>query len=154
VSGRKAQRSEVITAEADALVEVELPRDHPVLPPGAPVYCSSSQAVKREYRHGRPKPGSYRTRRPADIRLGLTTGELAATAVLPPGRAGEAAVEVRRTLPGPFTSARDLAAMEAAVRGAFDKLGPTGLELRAFEFRNEAQAFVPVSRLNPFRREL
>ena len=37
------------------------------LPVGAPVYCSSSQAVKRRYRHDRPKPGLYRPRRAVEV---------------------------------------------------------------------------------------
>jgi putative protease len=44
--------------------------------------------------------------------------------------------------------------MEAAVRGAFDKLGPTSLELGRLAFHNPHQLFVPVSRLNQLRRDL
>src|SRR5581483_5832105 len=43
--GQKQGR-DVFEAPAGAVVEVELPREHPELPTGAPVYCSSSQAVK------------------------------------------------------------------------------------------------------------
>src|SRR5437764_3214333 len=51
--GRAGKRQETIRVPAGALVEVALPRDHPPLPTGAPVYCSSSQAVKQKYRHSR-----------------------------------------------------------------------------------------------------
>src|SRR5207237_5291404 len=71
--GRKGKANEVIQAPAGALVEVGLPADHPALPVGAPVYCSSSQDVKRRYRHGRPKPGLYRVRRA--LRVDATLGE-------------------------------------------------------------------------------
>ena len=66
-SGRWGKRKEVFEAPAGALVEVGLPRDHPALPTAAPVYCSSSQAVKQRYRHERPKPGLFHTRRAVDI---------------------------------------------------------------------------------------
>ncbi len=59
--------SEVIQAPAGAFVEVGLPVDHPELPPGAAVYCSSSQQVKQRYRHSRPKPGLYRVRQPIGV---------------------------------------------------------------------------------------
>jgi putative protease len=146
--GRKGQRQEVFEAPAGSLVEVGLPRDHPTLPAGAPVYCSSSQAVKQRYRHERPKPGLHRTRRAVDITLSLTPGELTA--------AGRAApdVEVRRTLPGPFAPAKDAAAMADAAAETFAKLGRTRLDLASFTFRNDAGLFVPVSRLNQLRRDL
>src|SRR5437870_10795367 len=52
---RGTKMQEVFEADAGAVVEVGLPPDHPPIPVGAPVYCSSSQAVKRRYRHDRPK---------------------------------------------------------------------------------------------------
>src|SRR5262249_27444215 len=73
--------------------------------------------------------------------------------VLPRG-SHESAVEVRRTFAGPFPPARDAAAMAAAARGAFDKLGDTHLELTEFNWRNDESRFVPVSRLNQARRDL
>src|SRR5262249_8180580 len=61
-----------IAAPAGALVEVSLPPDHPELPRGAPVYCSSSQAVKQKYRFHRPKPGAWRVRVPLSLHATLT----------------------------------------------------------------------------------
>jgi putative protease len=146
--GRKGKRSEVYQAAAGALVEVGLPREHPPLPEGAPVYCSSSQAVKQKYRHARPKPGLYRTRRSVAIEAVLTQNELSVMAHI----TGD--VKVTRSLAGPFEAARDAAAMEQAARAAFEKLGDTPLELASFTWRNEGGHFVPVSRLNPLRREV
>lgn len=151
VSGRREKRQEVFEVPAGALVEVTLPRDHPSLPAGAPVYCSSSQAVKRNYHFSRPKAGLYRKRTPVEVEIVLTEGGLTAK-----GRASlrQGSVEAQRTLPGPFAAAKDPASMETAVRAAFDKLGGTGLELVACNFCNEAGRFVPVSRLNQLRRDL
>jgi putative protease len=153
-AGRRGQRREVFEAHAGSVVEVRLPRDHPELPAGAVVYCSSSQAVKQKYRHERPKPGQYRTRRPLEVEVVVGGAEVVAVGRVPPRLAGESAVEVRRTLTKPFTAARDPARTAWAAREAFEKLGPTPLELASFTLRNEDGLFVPVSRLNQLRRDL
>jgi len=148
--GRREKRHETIRVPAGAVVEVALPKDHPVLPVGAPVYCSSSQAVKQKYRHSRPKAGLYRTRRPIAVELVLGADELVATArvIDRPG------VEARTNLPGPFSAAKDAAALDHVARATFEKLGDTRLSLTEFDLRNERGFFVPVSRLNGLRREL
>jgi putative protease len=142
------KRQEVFEAPAGSLVEVSLPREHPELPPGAPVYCSSSQAVKNRYRYEHPKPGAFRTRRVMDVELMLTAESLTATGRILPD------ITVTRTMPGPFDRARDTAAMENAARSAFEKLGQTRLDLGRFTFHNDDDRFVPVSALNRLRREL
>jgi putative protease len=147
IEGRKGQRREVFEADAEALVEVGLPREHPLLPLGAPVYCSSSQAVKQKYQHERPKPGLFRTRQTVDVVVEATQEELRVT-----GRVDE--VEATCSLAGPFELAKDAAAVSAAIRGAFSKLGQTRLELGDCEVRNERGLFIPVSRLNAIRRDL
>jgi putative protease len=152
--GRKAPRQDVFQAPAGALVEVSLPRDHPDIPAGAPVYCSSSQEVKQKYRHARPKPGLYRTRRPLEVEAILTARDLTVTGRVAPQHVGAPAVEVRCVLAGPFVAAKDAAAVESAARGAFAKLGPTRLMLESFTFRNDAGLFVPVSQMNQLRRDL
>jgi putative protease len=144
----------VLEAPAGALVEVELPPDHPDLPAGAPVYCASSQSVKRRYVHERPKPGLYRPRRDVSVELTLTAEALTAAGRVAPRTPQEPPVEVTRTLPGPFPPAREVSGVEPAARAAFDKLGDTGLSLAGFTFHNPAGCFVPVSRLNQLRRDL
>jgi putative protease len=150
--GRPAQ--EAFEAPADAWVEVELPADHPAIPPGAPVYCSSSQAVKRRYRHDRPRPGLFRVRRALRVEVVLTDKGLTATGVVLPRHEREPEIRVERTLPAPLTPARDPAALAAAARAAFEKLGDTHLELESFSLVNDGGYFVPVSRLNQLRRDL
>lgn len=152
--GRQDTRHETFTAPAGALVEVSLPRDHPELPIGAPVYCSSSQAVKQRYRYARPRAGIYRKRLPFAVELTLTADALTAVGQMQAYPSGKLAAEATCTLPGPFTAARDPASMETAARDAFTKLGDTRLELSSFTFRNDEGRFVPVSRLNQVRREL
>jgi putative protease len=152
-TGRRAQRREVFAADAGRVVEVGLPREHPPLPVGAPVYCSSSQQVKQQYRHERPKPGQYRTRRPLDVELTLTLQQLAVVARMA-DQHGQNRGEICYKMAGPFEPARETAVMAAAARSTFEKLGQTGFELRDFGFRNDAGLFVPVSRLNQLRREV
>jgi U32 family peptidase len=144
------KRQEAFEASAGSLVEVSLPREHPDLPVGSPVYCSSSQAVKNKYKYEHPKPGTFRGRRSIGVELTLSADALTATGrVLPDGK-----VAATRTLSGPFAPARDAAAMEGAVRGAFEKLGDTRLRLERFTLHNPDGHFVPVSALNALRRDL
>lgn len=148
--GRKSKemaREAVVRVEADTLVEVSLPRDHPPLPIGAPVYCSSSQEVKRGYRHESPNPEAHRVCKPLAIEATLTPSRLRVRA-----RVEEVAIE--RSLDGPFQSARDVAGMADAARGVFDRLGGTKLELDSFTWHNDDGLFVPISKLNTLRREL
>jgi len=145
--GRKNPRVEAFQVEADTLVEVALPADHPPLQPGAPVYCSSSQAVKQKYQHDRPKADAYWTRHPIDVAARLTDAALTVTV-----RCG--GVEATASLAGPFPPARDPAAMDAALRGVFEKLGDTAFAPGTLTLDNEAGGFVPVSKLNALRREV
>ncbi len=171
-------KRDVVETPAGALVEVGLPGDHPEIPVGAPIYCSSSQAVKQKYRHERPRPGLWHGRTPLSVDAVLTPDRLHVTARTTSGREGEApaepgtfvvagapgsagaspsqdrTIEVRRELSGPFADAHDLAAMENAVRGCFGRLGQSRFRLEALTWTNEARGFVPVSQLNHLRREV
>jgi putative protease len=150
--GRHGKRQEVFQAAANTLVEVGLPREHPEIPAGAPVYCSSSQAVKQKYRHVRPKPGVYRERHRVAVEVCVSGAEVTAVGRVVPRP--QQVLEVRRTLTGPFSTARNQAAVENAGRNAFERLGETSLVLESFTFRNDENRFVPVSRLNRLRRDL
>ena len=103
-------------APAGVLVEVGLPDDHPQLPVGAPLYCSSSQEVKRRYRHSRPKPGLYRVRRDIAIDVELNETTMTVTGRVLPRRDGEAPLEVRQVHQGPFVPAREAGTMAEAAR--------------------------------------
>jgi U32 family peptidase len=137
---------DVFEAPAEALLEVVLPEEHPPIPVGAPIYLSSSQAVKRKYRFQRPNPGLFRGRRSVDAALSI-----AKNCVRVRLAAGEVACEER--ISGSFEAAKDAARMEAAARGAFEKMGETRLSLGIFACENADGLFVPVSLLNELRRE-
>lgn len=153
IAGKK-QRETVFEAPAGATVEVAMPEEHPPIPIGAAIYCASSQDVKRRYRHARPKPGQFRSRRVADVVVELSAEKLTAKAHVAHRNDVEADVEVAQSLTGPFQPAKDSAKMDAAVRGAFEKLGETRLALGTLTINNPAKLFVPVSQLNQLRRDL
>src|SRR5262249_3538614 len=114
----KKRETESYEAPANALVEVALPAEHPDLPVGAPVYCSSSQIVKQKYRFEKPKPGLWHVRQPLHISAALSAQELTVIAMIP-----AQAVRVQHSLPGPFAPAQDVDAMAKAARGVFERLG-------------------------------
>jgi putative protease len=151
---RGSKRREVYEAPADCTVEVGLPPEHPSIPTGAPIYCSSSQAVKQRYVYDRPKPGQFRSRKAISVHVTLTPDEIRARGNFVADAKDPAIDQVTCSLPGPFPPARDPAALEEAVRGAFDRLGTARLELAALTIHNDAGLFVPVSRLNQLRRDL
>lgn len=144
--------SEVFEAREGSLVEVELPREHPHLPEGAPVYCSSSQEVKQRYHFDKPKPGEHRRQHPLFVQGALDDAGVTFRAWTEGPDGGR--IEAVRQVPGPFSAAQDLQAMDTAVRGAFQRLGQSAFCLEQLDWQNSARGFVPVSRLNALRREL
>ena len=145
---------DMFEAPQGSALEVMMPEEHPPIPEGAKIYCSSSQDVKRRYRFNRAKPGQFRARRKVCVELNLNAGALIARAEIQSRRVGEKSIVVERSLTGKFELAKDAAKMLAAARGAFEKLGETRLELEAFDFKNPQLLFVPVSQLNALRREI
>jgi putative protease len=139
---------EVFEAPAHAVIEVSLPPDHPVIEPGAPLYCSSSQEVKQRYRFPRPKPGMYRVRTPIHVVVEVGSSQVVARALIKRGISEEAVLE------GTFESSRDPAKIEVAAREAFGKLGDSRFELAEFTLFNPQGLFIPVSLLNRLRREV
>ena len=152
--GRQGKRNDVFQAPAGALVEVQLPAEHPDIPLGAPVYCSSSQAVKQNYRHTRPKPGLYRTRSPFAVDVLVTEDQITGSGRILAANGDPTGIEARETFSGSFGAARDSDGMRRAAHDAFARLGPTGLHLERFTWRNDDNRFVPVSLLNQLRRNL
>lgn len=151
IGSRGGKPADVFEAGAYAVVEVMLPRDHPEIKVGAPLYCSSSQEVKQKYRFPRPKPGSFRTRTPVDVRVTVARDSLRAEAR---SMAGGVDCSHTVTLSGNFEKSRDSGKLAGAVREAFEKLGETGLELSGWILNNPDELFVPVSLVNRLRREL
>lgn len=148
VEGKQCRLREVFEAPAGARVEVNLPREYPDIPRGAPVYCSSSQAVKQKYRFDQPRSGQWHTRLPLHIEATLTP-----QALIVRGRTTDA-IEVEQQLPGPFQPAQDPPAVADMVRSCFARLGQSRFTLASLRWDNPAGGFVPASRLNPLRRDV
>jgi putative protease len=146
-SGRAAKTREVFEVPAETLVEVPLPHEHPEIPHGAPVYCSSSQTVKQKYRYNRPKPGQWHGMRGLHIEATLNETQLTVR-----GRIDD--LETTHATPVPLQQAHEPAAMEEAVRACFSRLGQSRFKLASLRWANPACGFVPVSTLNRIRREL
>jgi len=152
VATRRRSTKDVFEAPAGSTVEVELPGEYPLIPPGTPVFCSSSQEVKQRFRWSRPAPGKRQPTRPVDFRVEFSPSGIAVTARTdgrPGGGSTETSIEIRNDL----ERARDSAGTKAAVRRAFAKLGGTPFALRALEVCNPDGLFAPVSLLNTARRE-
>lgn len=141
-------------APAGSRVEVMLPSDHPEIPMGATVYCSSSQAVKRSYPYERPKPGLFRIRRAMDVVVEVKADVLLARATVKARHSLEADVTADASVRGTFAPAKDVAKTESAARAAFERLGDTRLRLDAFACLNSDGLFAPMSMLNEMRRQL
>ncbi|MBI3987611.1 MAG: DUF3656 domain-containing protein [Lentisphaerae bacterium] len=171
-------------AEPGAFVEVLLPPDHPRIPDGTPVFCSSSQEVKQHYGFSKPKPGQFKVRKPVEILLTLSEREIRlkasimakedgrdhafglasgarpsnyradAPSVFRPGQSPELPVEIEICQPGEFQKARQPAEVEAAIRSAFEKLGDTRLALARLTVANPDGLFMPISQCNALRRRM
>jgi len=131
---------------ADAEIALKLPPDAPRLEPGAPVYCSYSQAVRQRYEFTAPRPGQFRQRRPVDIGV-FQCPESVKLAASADG------VQSELILPGPFELARQPDKAAAVVRQCFEKLGDTDWKLGELTLEGPA-VFIPVSVLNNARRRL
>lgn len=147
---RLASGHRVFEAPAGSVVQVPLPPGTPRIESGTELFLASSQAVKRRYRFDIPNPRNRRRRFPINVNLVFTkecaTASASATA---DGHPLSATVTIDESLP----AARNPAAMPAALRTAFSKLGDTPFELRKLTHTTPVP-FIPVSQLNQIRRDL
>lgn len=147
--GASRRLEPVFEAPAGAVVEIQLPRERPELPYAAALYCSSSQEVKQRYRYTRPKPGEFKVRTPVAFEVVITSaGVQAQGRILPQGG------PVSAGFTGPLEPCHDPGKVGTAVEQAFSKLGDTAFVAASVACRNAEELFVPVSRLNPLRREV
>jgi putative protease len=144
VAGAPGLRFEVA---AGTEVEVTLPPDHPTIPAGAPVHCTSSQAVKRHFRWPKPRDGEFRRRRSIDVEVRVTPERVDLAA-----RLTDAGPRTVQTLEGAFAPARDAGAAAAGARAAFERLGNTAFTLGTLAVEDEQALFVAASQWNRLRR--
>jgi len=143
----------VFEAAGGTLVDVTLPLGAPLLSPGAPVYCASSQKTKRDYPFNRPNPNVHGLRFRLDVTLHMTAQQIAAEGEVFDG-CGEKRGDGRAGVDGVFATAKEPARCESVAREAFTKLGDTPFVLGLLRVDNPDALFAPVSLLNKLRREL
>ena len=131
---------------AGSTIDVKLPAGRPFIEIGQAVYCSASQEVRQRYGFQAPRPGTYRQRKPVDVRVELKPDGLRLSAQ-------GAGVSVERTIEMPLAAARQPGKTEAAVRKSVEKTGDTEWELGKLEIE-DAGCFAPASILNEGRRQL
>lgn len=147
-------RATAFSVPAGSDVEVLVPESVPpeALAPGATVYCSASNAVKRRFPVPSFRPASVAAGTPLAVAVTLAPDGLAAAA-----RAeGPLPVSAEATLPlaAPPAPAQQPERTEAAVRKAFARLGGTGWTLGALALRDPDRLFAPAAALNDLRRRL
>lgn len=144
----------VFVAEDGSTIQVPLPEDHPEIPEGVPVFCTSSQAVKRRYAWPSLRPDLVRSRYPLYVELRVAKSHLEAVAQPTLGVRELPDVVTAMDLDEPLKSSASRSAeqLEEDARRAFAKLGDTPFRLQDLQVSNPGKLFVPVSLLNELRR--
>ncbi|MGN0867559.1 MAG: U32 family peptidase [Oligosphaeraceae bacterium] len=144
----------VFVAEDGATIQVPLPEGHPEIPEGVPVFCTSSQAVKRRYSWPSLRPALVRTRHPVYFSLQVKPDSLQVVAQPSIGVRELSDVTTVMPLEEPLkpSATRSSQALEEDARKAFAKLGDTPFQLADLQVDNPQGCFVPVSLLNELRR--
>jgi len=159
---RRAGNSRLeIGLPAGTIVEVRLPDEElPEIRPGATVFCSASQAVRRRYQMQRPRPSDCRLTRPVHVRATLRPEGISLTATVceAPDKDADALVpgttSASITVPRTLTPARQPGQTAAAIRRALDKSGDTPWQVADLDVDDPQGLFAPASVLNEARRKL
>jgi putative protease len=132
-------------------VEVELPPDFSAIPaPGAAVYCSASQAVRRAYPVETVRESSLAPIHACTVTVTLEAAGLVLTAESTDACADTATVRV----PAELTPARNPGQTEAAVRKAFDRTRDAGWRVARLAVHDPDARYAPPSLLNDARRRV
>lgn len=144
-------RSIVFSVPAGSDVEVLVPETiapH-ALVPGATVYCSASNEVKRRFPIPSFRPSSVTPGTPVNLTVTLAPTGITAAAVSADGLSADATL----SLDAP-TASHHPERTEEAVRKAFARLGGTAWALGSLTLDDPDRLFVPASALNDLRRLL
>jgi len=133
----------VFEAKKGTEIQVELPEKHIRIELGAPIYLSSSTAVKGRYDYDKPKPKAYRHYQHLMVKVEISKDEIWAMS-------GQQAVSLK----GAFDVAKDADKTKEAVYKAFAKTKDSAVCFDEIEVDNSGQRFVPISVLNELRRQL
>ena len=148
---RAISRSNAFEVEAGADVEILLPEggEHADLAkavvPGADVYVSMSNAMKRRFPKPSFRPDDYPGTVPVSFRLAVED-----KSILLEAESGGVKAESSRE--GVFEPAKNREKNSDAAKTALSKLGGTRYFLSSLEIENPGGLFTPVSMLNDLRR--
>ncbi len=128
-------------------VEIELPGDAPILPIGAEVYCSSSQAVHRNLSFSRPRGTELVSKQLVELKV-IVEKERVVAEALYCGQRIEAFISAE------LAPAQKPEATFAAVEKAFARTGESAWGFKALDLTDDFHLYVPMSILNELRRLL
>ena len=143
VQNMKQNGKNVVTAQKNTAVEIELPRGYPVLEKGMDVYLASSSAVKGAYDYKKPKPKEFQNKINIDVTVEVYEYRLVS-------KSANTVFELK----GKFESAQNVEKVDEAFLRSFQKTGDTIFELNDFKLQNPQGLFVPASIINELRRGL
>ena len=152
------------TVPAESDVEVLVPSDRPVLDdpsldplqPGADIYCSASNEVKRRFPIPPFRPSDVSSGTPIDITVTLSpTGiSVSTTNYQLPTTNYQPIHYSLLTLHSPLSPAQHPERTTDAIRKAFSRLGDTNWSLGSLTVNDPSHLFAPASLLNDLRRQL
>ena len=147
---RHGDKRDSFSVPAGTDVEIEISGDAPHrIPPGAPIYCASSQEVQKKYGVVLPRSSELAAGIPVDISVNVRRDRLKMEAVSPvTGDRAETCSEQE------LESARTPRQTAEAIRKACTRLGDTEWMPRKITVEDDSGLYVPPALLNQARREL
>jgi putative protease len=140
----------VITAPINSWVEIALPAEAtPFIPPGSPVYCSASQAVRRTYELHSVRESELTVGKRVDFDVALQVNGIQVKALIPQAGKRES---VTIFVPLELEQAQQPERTEAAVRKAFERLGESAWAFGSVKLSDPEGLYAPASKLNEARR--
>jgi putative protease len=143
----------LVSVPAGTAVEVALPdQDTPMIPPGSPVFCSASQAVRRRYEIRSLRESELAAGRPAAFHVALRPDGIAAHAEASFVHSNDIAADA--FIPLPLSPSRQPEQTPDAIRKAFERLGDTAWQFDTLTLDDPDALYAPPSKLNEARRAL
>ena len=159
------------TVPAESDVEVLVPSDRPVpddpsldpLQPGADIYCSASNEVKRRFPIPPFRPSDVSSGTPIDITVTLSPTGISVSTTnyqqpTPNNQPIHSSLSTLNssllTINSPLAPAQHPERTADAIRKAFSRLGDTNWSLGSLTVNDPCHLFAPASLLNDLRRQL
>ena len=143
----------LVTLPAGSTAEVALPKeDVPMIPRGAPVFCSASQAVRRRYEIRNLRESALLSGHPVNLHVSLAPDGITVRAETTFEKTGD--LHSDAVFPMKLTPSRQPEQTAPAVRKAFERLGDTQWQLGTLTLNDPHTLYAPPSKLNEIRRSL